>query len=643
MPPHGPGARGPHSHGMKGGAKPKDVKKTIRRLLSYIGEKKPLLVAVTFCVLLSSGASIAGTYLLKPALNQYIIPLIGQENPNLSGFVALLLTMAGIYLLGVVAGYVNSRIMLSISTGTLLKIRREMFRHMESLPLRYFDSRTHGETMSLYTNDTDTLRDMLSQSIPQLLSSLITVVGVFTMMVILSPILTLLVVLIIGVMFLCIATVGKRSAKAFRDQQKNLSSVNGYIEEMIEGQRVVKVFCHERESKETFAQLNQSLRESSARANSLANILMPMMGNLSHINYALTAMAGALMTIAGWLDIGTIASFLQYTRSFSMPITQMSQQFNSILNALAGAERIFAMLDQEPERDQGTYVLVNAVESSPAASADGNIHLVEAFARTGTWAWKNTADPDAPLVPLRGEVIFEDVTFGYQEDKTVLHNISLWAKPGQKVALVGSTGSGKTTITNLLTRFYDIDQGSITYDGIPLKSICKADLRRSLGMVLQDTHLFTGSVSHNIRFGNPEASQPQVVAAAQLANADSFIHHLEQGYDTQLTADGGSISQGQRQLLSIARAAAANPPVLILDEATSSVDTRTETLIQRGMDKLMEGRTVFVIAHRLSTIRNADVILVLEQGRIIERGNHQELIQQKGRYYQLYTGMFELE
>ena len=643
MPPHGPGARGPHSHGMKGGAKPKDVKKTIRRLLSYIGEKKPLLVAVTFCVLLSSGASIAGTYLLKPALNQYIIPLIGQENPNLSGFVALLLTMAGIYLLGVVAGYVNSRIMLSISTGTLLKIRREMFRHMESLPLRYFDSRTHGETMSLYTNDTDTLRDMLSQSIPQLLSSLITVVGVFTMMVILSPILTLLVVLIIGVMFLCIATVGKRSAKAFRDQQKNLSSVNGYIEEMIEGQRVVKVFCHERESKETFAQLNQSLRESSARANSLANILMPMMGNLSHINYALTAMAGALMTIAGWLDIGTIASFLQYTRSFSMPITQMSQQFNSILNALAGAERIFAMLDQEPERDQGTYVLVNAVESSPAASADGNIHLVEAFARTGTWAWKNTATPDAPLVPLRGEVIFEDVTFGYQEDKTVLHNISLWAKPGQKVALVGSTGSGKTTITNLLTRFYDIDQGSITYDGIPLKSICKADLRRSLGMVLQDTHLFTGSVSHNIRFGNPEASQPQVVAAAQLANADSFIHHLEQGYDTQLTADGGSISQGQRQLLSIARAAAANPPVLILDEATSSVDTRTETLIQRGMDKLMEGRTVFVIAHRLSTIRNADVILVLEQGRIIERGNHQELIQQKGRYYQLYTGMFELE
>ena len=628
---------------MKGGAKPKDVKKTIRRLLSYIGEKKPLLVAVTFCVLLSSGASIAGTYLLKPALNQYIIPLIGQENPNLSGFVALLLTMAGIYLLGVVAGYVNSRIMLSISTGTLLKIRREMFRHMESLPLRYFDSRTHGETMSLYTNDTDTLRDMLSQSIPQLLSSLITVVGVFTMMVILSPILTLLVVLMVGVMFLCIATVGKRSAKAFRDQQKNLSSVNGYIEEMIEGQRVVKVFCHERESKETFAQLNQSLRESSARANSLANILMPMMGNLSHINYALTAMAGALMTIAGWLDIGTIASFLQYTRSFSMPITQMSQQFNSILNALAGAERIFAMLDQEPERDQGTYVLVNAVESSPAASADGNIHLVEAFARTGTWAWKNTATPDAPLVPLRGEVIFEDVTFGYQEDKTVLHNISLWAKPGQKVALVGSTGSGKTTITNLLTRFYDIDQGSITYDGIPLKSICKADLRRSLGMVLQDTHLFTGSVSHNIRFGNPEASQAQVVAAAQLANADSFIHHLEQGYDTQLTADGGSISQGQRQLLSIARAAAANPPVLILDEATSSVDTRTETLIQRGMDKLMEGRTVFVIAHRLSTIRNADVILVLEQGRIIERGNHQELIQQKGRYYQLYTGMFELE
>ncbi|MBR2361427.1 MAG: ABC transporter ATP-binding protein [Spirochaetaceae bacterium] len=641
MPPHGP--RGPHGHGMGKGAKPKDVKKTIRRLLSYIGEKRLLLVPVVICVLLSSGASIAGTYLLKPALNLYIIPLIGQENPDLSAFLFLLLIMAAIYLLGVVANYVNSRLMLTISTGTLLKIRKEMFRHMESLPLRYFDSRTHGETMSLYTNDTDTLRDMLSQSIPQLLSSLITVVGVFTMMVILSPILTLLVVLMIGVMFLCIATVGKRSAKAFRDQQKNLSAVNGYIEEMIEGQRVVKVFCHERESKEAFAQLNQSLRESSARANSLANILMPMMGNLSHINYALTAMAGALMVISGWLDIGTIASFLQYTRSFSMPITQMSQQFNGILNALAGAERIFAMLDQEPESDQGSYVLVNAVESSPAASADGKPHLVEAFTRTGTWAWRNTDDPDAPLIPLRGEVIFKDVSFGYEPEKTVLHDINLVAKPGQKVALVGSTGSGKTTITNLLTRFYDIEEGSITYDGIPLKSIRKADLRRSLGMVLQDTHLFTGSVSDNIRFGNPEASQVQVESAARLANADSFIHHLEQGYDTRLTADGGSISQGQRQLLSIARAAAANPPVLILDEATSSVDTRTETLIQRGMDKLMEGRTVFVIAHRLSTIRNADLILVLEQGRIIERGNHQQLIDQRGRYYQLYTGMFELE
>lgn len=642
MPPHGPhGPRGPH--GMGKGAKPQNMGKTIKRLLTYMGEKKILLIPVVICVLISSGASIAGTYLLKPALNQYIIPFIGQENPDLSAFIALLLTMVAIYLLGAVAGYVNNKIMLSISTGTLLRIRQEMFCHMESLPLRYFDSKSHGETMSLYTNDTDTLRDMLSQSVPQLLSSIITVVGVLTMMVIISPILTLLVVFMIAVMFLCIATVGKKSASAFRDQQKNLGAVNGYIEEMIEGQRVVKVFCHERESKEAFSQLNSNLRNASARANSLANIMMPMMGNLSHINYALSAMAGALLAITGRLDIGSIASFLQYIRSFSMPVTQMSQQFNSILNALAGAERIFAMLDQEPEVDEGCYVLVNAVESAPSASADGKSHLVEAFARTGMWAWKNTAEPTAPLIPLKGEVIFDNVSFGYEAEKTVLHNIQLVAKPGQKVALVGSTGSGKTTITNLLTRFYDIEQGSITYDGIPLKEIRKADLRRSLGMVLQDTHLFTGSVSDNIRFGNPEASQHQVVAAAQLANADSFIHHLEHDYETQLTADGGSISQGQRQLLSIARAAAANPPVLILDEATSSVDTRTEALIQRGMDKLMEGRTVFVIAHRLSTIRNADVILVLEQGHIIERGNHQQLIDQKGRYYQLYMGMFELD
>ncbi len=644
MPPHRPGPGGPRGpHGMGRGAKPKHAGKTIRRLLSYIGEKRLLLVPVVICVLLSSGAAIAGTYLLKPALNIYIIPLIGRENPDLGGFLSLLLTMAAIYLLGVVANYANSRLMLTISTGTLLKIRTEMFRHMEGLPLRYFDSHTHGETMSLYTNDTDTLRDMLSQSIPQMLSSLITVAGVFTMMVILSPALTLLVLAMIGVMFLCIATVGRRSATAFRDQQKNLSAVNGYIEEMIEGQRVVKVFCHEAEAEDAFAQLNQQLRESSARANSLANILMPMMGNLSHINYALTAMVGALLAISGRLDIGTIASFLQYTRSFSMPITQMSQQFNGILNALAGAERIFAMLDQEPEIDGGSYVLVNAVESSPAASADGKPRLVEAFARTGKWAWKNTAAPEEPLVPLRGEVVFENVSFGYEPEKTVLHDINLVARPGQKVALVGSTGSGKTTITNLLTRFYDIEEGSITYDGIPLQQIKKSELRRSLGMVLQDTHLFTGSVRDNIRFGSPEASQVQVEAAAQLANADGFIHHLEQDYETELTSDGGSISQGQRQLLSIARAAAANPPVLILDEATSSVDTRTETLIQRGMDRLMEGRTVFVIAHRLSTIRNADLILVLEQGRIIERGNHQQLIDQKGRYYQLYTGMFELE
>ena len=445
-------------------------------------------------------------------------------------------------------------------------------------------------------------------------------------------------------MFFCVTKIGKHSGNAFRNQQMNIGKVNGFIEEMIEGQKVVKVFCHEKEAKEQFTTLNEDLRKSSAKANSLANILMPLMANLSHINYAITAVIGALLAINGRLDIGSIASFLQYTRSFNQPITQMSQQFNSILNALAGAERIFKMLDETKEFDEGSYILVNAIESTPNASKDGKSHLVEAFARTGLWAWKDTSAPaETPLIPLKGEVEFKNVSFGYTPEKTVLHNINLHALPGQKIALVGSTGSGKTTITNLLTRFYDIENGIITYDGIPINKIRKDALRKSLGMVLQDTHLFTGTVADNIRYGNPEAAKCQVIDAAKLANADTFINQLEDNYDTILTGDGGSISQGQRQLLSIARAAAANPPVLILDEATSSIDTRTEALIEKGMDKLMEGRTVFIIAHRLSTIKNADIILVLEQGKIIEQGNHETLLKQKGRYYQLYTGMFELE
>ena len=612
----------------------------LKRLFSYVLRYYKLqCLSVLFLIIVSTMASVAGTLFMKNLIDDDILPFIGSSNPDFGPLFRVLVKMAFIYAAGVLSVWAYNRIMVNVTQGTMRNIRNDLFSHMETLPIRYFDTHPHGDIMSIYTNDTDTLRQMISQSMPQLVSCVITVVSVFVSMLTLSAPLTGVTILMVAVMVMVSRNVASKSGSHFIAQQVRLGKVNAYIEEMMEGQKVVKVFCYEDESREKFGKLNDELFESADNANKYANILMPVMGNLSNINYVVTAIAGSVLAITGigGLTLGGLASFLQFNRSFSQPISQISQQLNSIIMALAGAERVFQLMDEAPEVDGGYVELTNArVEAG---------RLVEMKERTGIWAWKHyhREDNTTTYEQLKGDVVFDHVDFGYSDEKIVLHDIELYAKPGEKIAFVGATGAGKTTITNLINRFYDIQDGKIRYDGININKIKKADLRRSLGIVLQDTHLFTGTVMENIRYGKLEATEEEVIAAARLANAHSFITHLPKGYQTVLTGDGANLSSGQRQLLAIARAAVADPPVLILDEATSSIDTRTEKIVQEGMDRLMEGRTVFVIAHRLSTIKNSNVIMVMDHGRIIERGDHESLLAKKGIYYQLYTGLLEQE
>ncbi len=613
---------GPGGHGYQ---RPKDMKGTFQKLMRYVGRYKGALVLVAICLVISSAASVATSYMLKPLLNDYIIP------GDFPGLFRMLLVMGGLFALSALCSFAYARIMVHVAQRTVAAIRQDLFDHLQALPIRYYDRHQSGDLMSRFTNDIDTVSEMLNSSFASIISNVLTFLGTVLMMIVLNPWLTLITFAFLGLMGLVVKTVGGRSRVNFQRQQKALGAMNGYIEEMIEGQKVIKVFNHEKEAVDRFTALNDGYRQAATAAQAYAGMMMPAMGNLSKINYAVTCCVGGLLAIGGVFDVGSLGAYLLYVKQVSQPVGQISQQVNTLLAAAAGAERIFAVMEEQPEKDEGKTVIVRVEKNGDT--------LTETAQRTGHWAWKR---PDGTLTELRGDVRFDHVTFSYDGEKTVLHDVSLFAKPGQKIAFVGSTGAGKTTITNLINRFYDIQEGAITYDGIDVKDIAKDSLRRSLGMVLQDTHLFTGTIADNIRYGKLDATDEEIRAAARLANADTFIRHLPQGYDTVITGDGAGLSQGERQLLAIARAAVSDPPVLILDEATSSIDTRTETLIERGMDSLMKGRTVFVIAHRLSTVRNAQAILVLENGRIIERGDHAQLLAENGRYYQLYTGQAKL-
>ena len=615
--------RGPAAHGFQ---RPKDMRGTAKKLMAYVSRYKLLLLLVALCLVVSTGASLATSYMLKPLLNDYIIPA------DFTGLFWMLVLMAALYVLQAGCSFAYSRIMVRVAQRTVAAIRQDLFNKLQSLPVRYYDQHQSGDLMSRFTNDIDTVSEMLNSSFTSVISNVLTFVGTLVMMLVLNVPLTLITFVFLALMLLVVKVVGGKSRTNFQRQQKALGEMNGYIEEMIEGQKVIKVFNHEDNAIARFTELNQDYRKAATAAQTYAGAMMPAMGNLARINYAVTCCVGGLLALVGIGDIGTLGAYLLYVKQVGQPVSQISQQVNTLLAAAAGAERIFDVMDQTPELDEGKTVIVRVEKNGDT--------LTEVPHRTGHWAWKQ---PDGTLIELRGDVRFDHVTFSYDGKKTVLHDVSLFAKPGQKIAFVGSTGAGKTTITNLINRFYDVQEGTITYDGINVKDIEKDSLRRSLGMVLQDTHLFTGTIADNIRYGKPDATDEEVRAAAKLANADTFIRHLPQGYDTVITGDGGSLSQGERQLLAIARAAVSDPPVLILDEATSSIDTRTETLIERGMDSLMEGRTVFVIAHRLSTVRNAQAIVVIEHGEIIERGSHEDLLAKEGRYYLLYTGQSELD